>query len=108
MDFLEKLNTEKTAGNKKRFAELLGITAQNLNVILKSKKQIYYAKEAMLILGGGYHSRIEKGYLVQLKVTKLKNDVELKNGKWTFNGKSFDELNPKEKIELYQFIKNQK
>ena len=108
MDFLEKLISETTGGNKKKFAELIKITAQNLNVILKSKKQIYYAKEGMLILGGGYHSRIEKGYLVQLKVTKLKNDVELKNGKWTFNGKSFEELKPKEKIELNEFFKNQK
>jgi hypothetical protein len=108
MDFLEKLIEVTTGGNKKKFAELVGITAQNLNVILKSLKQIFYAKEAMLILGGGYHSRIEKGYLVELKVTKLKNDVELKQGKWTFNGKSFQELNAKEKIELNEFFKNQK
>ena len=108
MDFLEKLIAETTGGNKKKFAELIRITAQNLNVILKSQKQIYYAKEAMLILGGGYHSRIEKGFLVELKVTRFKNEIEVKQGKWTFNGKSFEELNAKEKIELYQFIKNQK
>jgi hypothetical protein len=108
MDFLEKLILETTGGNKKKFAELVGTLGQNIKVQLESNKQLYYATEYAKLLGIKKLSGTQNGCYIEIEIKKIESDVEIKNGKWTFNGKSFEELNAKEKIELNEFFKNQK
>jgi len=104
MDFLEKLILATTGGNKKKFAELVGTLGQNIKVQLESNKQLYYATEYAKLLGIKKLTGTQNGCYIEIEIKK----IEVKQGKWTFNGKSFDELNAKEKIELNEFFKNQK
>ena len=108
MDFLEKLILETTGGNKKKFAELVGTIGQNIKVQLESNKQLYYATEYAKLLGIKKLTGTQNGCYIEVEIKKIENDIVVKQGEWTFNGKSFQELNPKEKIKLNEFFKNQK
>jgi len=105
MDFLEKLIKTQADNNKAYFARLVGVSEQVIFHQLKSDKQIYYATKYAKLLDVKKIDGIQDNYFIEIEIKKIENDIKIKNGKWTFNGKFFNELTREEIIELNEFFK---